>query len=374
MQNFRGSAGAAGRDAAARQEHGLTFQRTIPRHMVHRAAVAEVFVTDAVSLGEDRFLVGAQWPRDHALYHPDAEGRSDPLLVAETIRQALVYLAHWYYRVPLTHHFVGRDIDFEVTDIDALRIGPQPLPVVLDARWVWVDNRPPQRYGMRLEVGLSVGGRECGRGSLQVIAVDDRRYELLRRRAGGSPAAGTPASAGEVARQMRGSLDPSLVGRLRSKDSFIVPGASPGQWQLRVDPDHAILFDHPTDHVPLMVILEGIRQLGHLLVSGHRGESGGLRVLPVLTSVATDCQAFAELDEPIHLVVHNEGRTTETANAPRVPAQSRRTCRSLPEGPDSRRLRIEAVQGGRPVAVTDSGWIARDLEPAGQDEALADHG
>ncbi|MEV2255682.1 ScbA/BarX family gamma-butyrolactone biosynthesis protein [Streptomyces sp. NPDC050147] len=356
-----------GRSVAVREQHGLTFQQAIPRYMVHRAAVAEVFVTDAVFLGGDRFLVGAQWPRDHALYHPDAEGRSDPLLVAETIRQALVYLAHWHYGVPLAHRFVGRDMDFEITDSDALRIGTQPLPVVLDARWVWVDNRPPQRYGMRLDVGLSVGGRECGRGSLQVMAVDDRRYELLRGRANASSGAAVPSSAGSLA-QVPESLDPSLVGRLRTKDSVVVPGSSPGQWRLKLDLDHAILFDHPTDHVPLMVILEGARQLGHALVSGHGNSRGDRWVSPVLVSVAIDCLAFAELDEPVHLVVQEE-EVTEAENTGRMTTPAR-----LMDGSRGRRLRIEAVQGGRPVAVVQSVWGVREVESPRSSEQSADHG
>ncbi|MET7815841.1 ScbA/BarX family gamma-butyrolactone biosynthesis protein [Streptomyces sp. NPDC005395] len=375
MQQCRAHAGPTGHGATAQQD--LTFQQTIPRQMVHRAAVAEVFVTDAVSLGDDRFLVGAQWPRDHALYHPDEEGRSDPLLVAETIRQALVYLGHWHYGVPLTHRFVGRNMDFEITDADALRVGSQPLSVVLDARWRWVDSKPTQRFGMCLEVVLSVGGKECGRGSLQVIAVDDRRYELLRRRSGASACAADPSPARAAARQDPGSLDPSLVGRLRAKDSVIVAGTSPGQWRLRVDLDHAILFDHPTDHVPLMVILEGVRQLGYVLVGRQSEALGHRRTSPVLSSLAIDCLAFAELHEPVHLVVQED---VWEAGADRAAAGPPTADEALTDGSCRRRLRIQAVQGGRAVAVTDSTWSVPSGEPVGQrgcaaaDEPRSGHG
>ncbi|MFE2915248.1 AfsA-related hotdog domain-containing protein, partial [Kitasatospora indigofera] len=64
-------------------------------------------MTDGVDLGEGRFLVAAQWPRDHALYHPDGAGLSDPLLFAETIRQALVFVGHRFRGVPLSDRFVG---------------------------------------------------------------------------------------------------------------------------------------------------------------------------------------------------------------------------------------------------------------------------
>ena len=38
------------------------------RNLVHRAAVSEVFVTDLNIVGEDRFEVGAQWPRRHGFW------------------------------------------------------------------------------------------------------------------------------------------------------------------------------------------------------------------------------------------------------------------------------------------------------------------
>ena len=165
-------------DRPVRADPGLDFERTVARRLVHRAAVAEVFVTDAVVLGDDHFLVGSQWPRDHALYHPDAQRRSDPLLFAETIRQALVYLAHWHYEVPLGHRFVGYDMDFEITDPSALCVGGRPIPVELEARWQWTDRRPPRRYGARLEVTLSVGGSLAHRGDQAVAGCAELCHHL----------------------------------------------------------------------------------------------------------------------------------------------------------------------------------------------------
>ncbi|MFI9269862.1 ScbA/BarX family gamma-butyrolactone biosynthesis protein [Kitasatospora sp. NPDC052896] len=317
---------------------GLSFQQPIPRHLVHRAAVAEVFLTDALRVGPDRFLVAAQWPRDHALYHPDPAGTSDPLLFAETIRQSLVYLAHRYYAVPLSHHFVGCDMDFEITDPEYLRVGAAPVPVVLQAQWSWEANRPPKRFGMRLQVVLTVDGRPCGRGSLRVVAVDSKRYSLLRGRAGRAVRA---HSFEEPTRRTVNRLPAGAVGRLRSKDSVLARGERNGEWRLELDLNHAILFDHPGDHVPLMAVLEGFRQLGHLLV--HR--AGGRPA--VLTSLAADCLAFGELDQPIHLVVRDDGR----AGGPlpdRAPHEDR-----------ARRFRIDAVQGSTVITTATIGWSQR---------------
>lgn len=270
----------------------LRFERPVARHLVHRAAMAEVFVCDGAALGDDRFLVAAQWPRDHALYYPDPAGLTDTLLFAETIRQAMVYLAHQFHGIPLTHHFIGRRIAYEIPDPGALRVGPVPLAVVLEARWTWTDHRPPGRYDFRVDVDLLAGGVRHGHGSIEAFAVDARRYGVLRRRAadthhagGGPPRAST---AGDP-------VDAAEVGRQRQRDSVLRRDTGQRQWWLAPDRGHAILFDHPTDHLPLIVLAEGFRQLGHLL-TGERTTQP-----PALSAMSIDCHAFGELEEPARL-------------------------------------------------------------------------
>jgi hypothetical protein len=319
----------AGQEPASRSDRSeLSFLQPVPRHMVHRAAIAEVFLTDAVRTGEHSFLVAAQWPRDHALYSPGSDRRSDPLLFMETIRQSLVFLAHAFYGVPLTHRFIGFGSEFEITDPAALRIGGEPVPVVLEAQWLWVGNRPPHRFGMRLEVILTVGGRTCGRGALHVVAVDDKRYAMLRGR-GARPAGA--AVRGPAPRAVE-RVHPAAVGRLRSKDSVLVRERADMPWQLLVDVEHPIFFDHPSDHVPLMVTLEGFRQLGHLLLNpGDTGRSAGHSLL----GMEVDCLAFGELDEPIDLVVRE---------------------RRPGSGPGTVRLATDAVQGGKVLTTCRATW------------------
>ncbi|MFE7167134.1 ScbA/BarX family gamma-butyrolactone biosynthesis protein [Streptomyces sp. NPDC057616] len=320
---------ASGGSALSERLH-LSYLQAVPRHMVHRAAIAEVFLTDAVRTGEHSFLVAAQWPRDHALYSPGRDGTSDPLLFMETIRQALVYLAHAHYDVPLTHRFIGFGSEFEITDPSALRVGGEPAPLVLEANWMWVGNRPPNRFGMRLEVVLTVGGRACGRGALHVVAVDDKRYAMLRGR-GAKPRGA--AVTGPAPRALH-RVHPSAVGRLRAKDSVLVRERTEGPWQLLVDVEHPIFFDHPSDHVPLMVTLEGFRQLGHLVL--HPGGSGP-GTGHTLLGMEADCLAFGELDQPIDLVVREH-----------VPDP----------GTGRTRLTLDAVQGGVPLATCRSLWAA----------------
>ncbi|RKT11399.1 A-factor biosynthesis hotdog protein [Streptomyces sp. 1114.5] len=304
----------------------LSYQQTVPRHLVHRAAVSEVFLTDARPSGDDRFLVAAQWPRDHALYYPDGEGHADPLLFAETIRQAMVYLTHAYYGVPFTHCFVGSDFDFEITDPELLRVGATPLQPVLHARWTDLGSQPPRRTSLRVDVELSIGGRPCGRGSISVIALDPKRYRVLRHRgAGAAVEAGAEDGARPASR-----LPAARVGRLRGRDCVLERTES-GAWQMRAALDHAVLFDHPTDHIPLMVLLEGFRQLGHVLMREPASVGRPEGPLPVLTGVQVSCVAFAELYAPVEFQVQDGfGRPGE--------------------------LRVDAVQAGRRVATATMTW------------------
>ncbi len=314
---------------------GLTFLRPVPRELVHRSSIAEVFVTDGCRVSDSRFSVAAQWPRDHALYHPDGQGFSDPMLFAETIRQALLYVAHEYCEVPLGHRFVGRDLSFDITDPAALRIVGVPVPVVLDVRWTWEEGRP---RGARIDVRLLVDGVQCGSGTLRVFVLDDRRYGLLRRMAWGGD---TPPV--HVARSTSATplVPPRRVGRLRWKDCVLERCWPDGDWQLRLDRDHAVLFDHPTDHVPLMVLMEGFRQLGHLCV--HEQVEEPDQVFALVGS-QVECAAFAELDAPIRLVVEQS-----------VPGAG---------ATDPFRLRVAALQGDTLLARTDMMWAGMGPCPA----------
>lgn len=331
------SAQAEERGIEAGEEWGaaetpLTFQRPVPRRLVHRASMAEVFVTGAVPTGEGRFLVGAQWPRDHALYHPDQHRLSDPLLFAETIRQALVYLAHRYYAVPLSYRFIGGDLDFDIARPELLRVGGAPVSVVLDAAGTWTRQHLSQRYDMRLDVVLTVDGERCGRGSLSVLAVDERRYGLLRR---GRTSPVPPGAFGraDASRPAPGGIDPAVVGRLRTKDVVLEPGVGDGAWRMNFDLDHAILFDHPTDHLPLMALLEGFRQIGHLEMRGGTSSPDGCH--HALLGASVECLSFGELDEATDLFVRERVRGPV---------------------PGSRRLVVEAVQAGRPIAGAVMTW------------------
>lgn len=69
---------------------------------MHRAALAEVFLTSWTESGPDSYRVSAQWPRFHSFYaDADEGGYDDPMLLCETMRQTFPLLAHAAYGMPL---------------------------------------------------------------------------------------------------------------------------------------------------------------------------------------------------------------------------------------------------------------------------------
>ncbi|WP_244180782.1 ScbA/BarX family gamma-butyrolactone biosynthesis protein [Amycolatopsis pretoriensis] len=234
----------------------VDFQQTIPRSLVHRAAVSEVFVTDLHILGEGRFEVGAQWPRRHSFFGPRTPVSHDPMLYAETIRQAALLIAHRAYGVPLSHSFLS---DYKSYDIDetGLATGGWPVDVVLRVTAHEVEFRGKHVGGMRLDFECFRGGRRIGTASEGWRCVTSAVYRRVR----GDHFAATPFQAAVLP-----AVTPASVGRDRVEDVLVAATPTDGTWALRFDPDHAVLFDHPVDHAPGMLLIEGARQAALLAI------------------------------------------------------------------------------------------------------------
>ncbi|MHC0432395.1 ScbA/BarX family gamma-butyrolactone biosynthesis protein [Streptomyces sp. O3] len=276
----------------------------MPRAAVHKAAQSEVLLTDARPLGDDRFAIAARWPRDHFLYHRGSGAPSDPYLLVETVRQATIHLSHRFYGVPEEHPFVLRDLDFDL-DRPLPPRGGSPLPVVLDAVCVRTTDNP-RRFGMRLEVTAYAGGLRIGRASLHWEAMAPRRYEIVRCR-------NIPAGTGSYAGRQAGDvmpLPPMAVGHRSDRDVLLgwepdgVRGPGPS-WRLRLNRDHPVLFDHQSDHVPGMVLLEAFRQTA--LAGAPRVTDPAPRLWS-LTTVSATFTAFGELGLPVTLCARAAAR------------------------------------------------------------------
>jgi hypothetical protein len=237
----------------------VRLTRTVPRQYVHRAALAEVLLSDWRPAGPDRFLVDAQWPRAHSLYASMAGLRYDPFLFAETVRQAGLLLSHAAYAVPLDHSFLMWELHYTL-DPAQVPVGPAPADWELEVQCQDRTDRNGRLSGMTYRVSLLREGAAVGVGGARFTCAGPRVYQRLR--------GGHGLTSALLPRPERDALPAEYVratGRAADRDVVLEPAATPGgPWPLRVDPDHPVYFDHPVDHVPGMLLMDAARQAAAL--------------------------------------------------------------------------------------------------------------
>ncbi|QFU94356.1 ScbA/BarX family gamma-butyrolactone biosynthesis protein [Amycolatopsis sp. YIM 10] len=268
-------------NAVVSQRSDVLFDQTIPRALVHRAAVSEVFLTDLCTLGDTEFQVGAQWPRGHSFFSLLRPDFHDPMLMAETIRQAGLLIAHAEFGVPLDWKFIVHRQTFSLGS-DGLRLGARPADIVLAVTCHDLKRRGKRVAGGRLEIGCYRDGELIGSGGALWSAVSTSAYRRLR---------GERADA-VIEVEPPVGVAPLAVGRDRARDVALAPGGRDREWVLRVDQSHPVMFDHPVDHVPGMVTMEAARQAANL-VAGRPG------ALPV--GCDFHFEHYIELDAPVRV-------------------------------------------------------------------------
>ncbi|MEU5314975.1 ScbA/BarX family gamma-butyrolactone biosynthesis protein [Streptomyces sp. NPDC021562] len=225
------------------------FLQSVPRAVVHRAAVSEVLVTGVREIDDAHFQVGVQWPRSHSFYGRVAARWHDPMLLGESIRQALLTICHLAYEVPFGHRFLSSSHSFHM-EPDGARLGERPADILLDVRCRNVRRRGRTIAAVDLEVGCVRDGVLVGSGGISAQCVPDNAYRRLRGTYADS-VPGTPTSE---------AVAPRLVGRTSPFDVVLGVSNMARVWTLRCERDHPVLFDHPVDHAPGMVLMEAARQ------------------------------------------------------------------------------------------------------------------
>ncbi|MXM68911.1 A-factor biosynthesis protein [Streptomyces sp. HUCO-GS316] len=271
-------------DSLSPEKEAELFERTVPRGLVHRSAVSEVLLTGLRPKGRDKYHIGAQWARGHSYYGPVAGRWHDPMLLGESIRQAGLLLAHEALGIPLDYHFLTQSTSFELTERGA-RLAGTPADVVLGVTLRDIRCRGAYVSSFALDVLAHRDGELMGSGHAASDCVGPAVYRRLR----GARAEARPAYT--LIRAVR----PDLVGRLCEFDVVLgrpeVEDAEGlgGVHLLRVDATHPVLFDHPVDHVPGMLLLEAARQAALSALGLPRG---------LLVGCEASFRRYVEFDSP----------------------------------------------------------------------------
>ncbi|WP_446225343.1 AfsA-related hotdog domain-containing protein [Nocardia sp. IBHARD005] len=243
--------------------HALTFDRNIPRGLVHRESIAEVFLTDAQPT-PDGAIFAAQLPRNHS-YFSDHRGTAtsyDPLLLIEVFRQVAIYYAHTFAGVDRSEKFVFGSADFTVVDADTLRIGNCPGHCVIEARVIADKRRGDQVIGLTLEMVAEIEGREAAREVMAYQWMPAAVWKRIRVR--GRESLGLAAQHSIPSQPVVARMRPGSVGRHNPRNAILANPVLTGEEFAAltiIDTDHPSLFDHALDHVPGMLQFEAARQV-----------------------------------------------------------------------------------------------------------------
>ncbi|RZU31545.1 ScbA/BarX family gamma-butyrolactone biosynthesis protein [Blastococcus saxobsidens] len=268
------------RDPQVRREWEgkLSTWRTVDRRAVHKAAVAEVLITDVAPIDPALSVAAAQWAGGHPTFRPATNGRPHPLLFVETVRQAAIYLAHQEYGVPPGSHFIFERITASFPEAEPWGPSTEPVSVLVAVR-TNLHRVGGRVAGAYIESEAWSMNRRIATCQASYRCLGARAYARIRRagrstlRAGPTP--DIPAPRHRSARRADGPAGESVS-------------------TLEFDPHHPTYFDHPVDHLPGMLLLNaaveaGMRRLRHPAVDR-------------LEQLDMSFDRFAELDRAVSIV------------------------------------------------------------------------
>jgi 2-oxo-3-(phosphooxy)propyl 3-oxoalkanoate synthase len=280
-------------------DRALTTDRTVSRQLVHRATVAEVFLTDFASLTDGTFRAAAQVPPGHFYYgdHTSRPALHDPLAVFESIRQMLLCAIQLQHGVPGDTKCITAEAELNMT-------GPIPLSPLggpLDLLMLGEDSLVKIREDTVSRVVHEVtartfDGTEVGSARTDTALRAGDAYEKLRMRYRTTP---PPTTAMLPATSPKDPVSPHSVGRGNPQNVVIAGTADDGDAvtaRLHVPVAHPSMFDHPHDHVPGPVLMEAARQVCLLLAQERLALSPAKLFLQ---RMRVSYVRFAELDADI---------------------------------------------------------------------------
>lgn len=245
----------------------------IPKEYVHLGRSDMVFLTDWRRSEEGEFSLSARWPAP-------AEGLPyDPRVLTQTIRQSGLVIAHAAYGVPLSDQTLLHYFDFTVAP--GFRVAPQgPCDLTVEVSVTEPKKRGRTVSSLGMDVRVLQGGTMAARADSEFGWISPRAYRRLR---------GEHLTVDWNAWTVPAPVGPRTVARHTPADVVLTAGDHPLHWQLRNDVDNVVLYDHPVDHVPGLVLMEAAQQAAHAALYPAPFEA---------TTVTSEFERYAEFDRP----------------------------------------------------------------------------
>lgn len=223
------------------------------RRLVHKRTSQNVLLTGISSDGTGRFRCTGRLPADHQFFNDGGRApRRDILFYTELGRQASLAISHAFLGVSAEDVFIFEGSEATLTDA-VWAPGPPSADglVVIDIAINDITRRRTNAVNRVVaEHAMSIGGEPVFRGTGAWTVQPAALFQRLRR----------TSSIGS----MRAMLD----GPRHQPASNVVIAPPPHgadrtsfTTSLIVDYTHPYFFDHPCDHIPGMLLLEGCAQL-----------------------------------------------------------------------------------------------------------------
>jgi nucleoside diphosphate kinase len=294
--------------AAGPQRHRPETSRPVPRELVHRRAIAEVFPTSVSRAADGTVQVGTQVPRRHPLFSDSLGDRADldPLFFVEVCRQAMFVVAHTYHGVDLRQRFILRDMALTVADPALLAARPDPVAALVSCHETRrFRDRDGRTTGLNLDYRVGVDGRPALHVRMGMMWVAPERWAQVR----GALSTATPP------RVPPARIPGRLVDRRDPSNVVITPMlGAPADGVCTagvvVDTGHPTFCDHEHDHLSGMLQVEAMRQLGVAALASRFGLAPDALAL---RGLAVRFRSFGELYEPAEVTAELPGDRADQA-------------------------------------------------------------
>ena len=239
-------------DPVVETVHVRSEQDTL-RQLVHKRASQNVLLTGISANGANRFRCTGRLPSDHQFFNDAARApRKDILFYTELGRQASLAISHAFLGVSSEDVFIFEGSEAALTEA-AFAPGVQSASerVVVDIVINDITRRRTNAVSRVVtEHTMSIGGEAVFRGTGACTIQPAVLFQRLRK----NSAVGSVRAALDAAREQRAS-NVVIAAPAHGADRTTFTSS------LVVDYTHPYFFDHPCDHIPGMLLLEGCAQL-----------------------------------------------------------------------------------------------------------------
>ncbi|MEV4738718.1 ScbA/BarX family gamma-butyrolactone biosynthesis protein [Streptomyces sp. NPDC049555] len=238
----------------------------------HLRRPESLLVTDWEPTGAHEFALAVRWP---------AAGGPlpyDPRVLAQTVRQTGLVVAHGAYGVPLTHQTMLNALEFTVAP--DLRAADRPCALAVEVTVAEPADSRSSARSLRMGFHILRDGVTAARAHSEFRWIAPRVYARVR---------GSHATVDWGSWPLPEPIPAGLAGRASAADVVLAPGDAPHRWLLRNDTANTALFDHPVDHVPGLALLEAADQAAHALLAPDS---------PVTLRIAASYRKYVEFDRP----------------------------------------------------------------------------